>query len=120
MRSKHLFSSDPVDRHLSILLQNWAQAYPPPKGGKARLLVTLRSKDLEHLTFRTRLRLLIRLAVYEVFMPPIAPALQPVLYSGGASRDGQFFYRTESARRSAQFTSDISLSMGGGFFSLVA
>ena len=120
MRSRHLFSGDPADRHISILLQNWAQTYPPPKGGKARLFLALRSRELEHLSIRFRLKLLIRLAGYEVFMPPIAPALQPVLYSGGASRDGQLFYTTESARRSAQFTSDISLSMGGGFFSLVA
>lgn len=120
MKSRHLFSSEPVDRHLSILLQNWAHATPPPKGGKARLLVALRSSEFEHLTIRARLGLLLRMAVFEVFMPPIAPALQPVLYSGGASRDGQFFYETESARRSAQFTSDISLSMGGGLFSLVA
>ena len=120
MRSRPLLSSDPVDRHISILLKNWAQAYPPPKGGKARLILALRSSVLEQLTLRVRIGLLIRLAVYEVFMPPIAPALQPVLYSGGASRDGHFFHLTESARRSAQFKSDISLSMGGGYFSLVA
>ena len=120
MRSRHPFASDPIDRHLSILLQNWAQVYPLPKGGRTRLMMALRSEDFERISLRVRLGLLLRMSVFEIFMPPIAPALQPVLYSGGASRDGDYSVTTESARRSAQFLSDISLSMGGSFFSLMA
>jgi hypothetical protein len=120
MRSPDATSGDPVDRYIGVVFRNWVRSVPPPANGRARLFETLREKPWDRAVVKMSLLLLLRTVTFDILSPPIAPAVQPVLYSGGKNGPDPLLLLDQSTKLAAQMMCQVSCSLGAGVFSIIA